>query len=452
MTLHQIWRCFGRDREPLWVAFPKAAGCPRRKVASWAARYEPPVRGRAVRDLAVLVLSEPAPPGVEPAPLRCPPGEVLRGKRWWAFGFPDRDSLGNSADGQVGEALGHGWVRLDTTSRYVVRPGFSGGGLWSPDYQAVVGVIGHAHFSEDHRDGDARAVTLFEANQWLPEKLSELARWSAEAAGDVALSQWGWTLARDPEGVRHWRPRARGVSSESERGYRFTGRTAALTRIVAWLGRPGPDRKVLVVTGSPGVGKSAVLGRIVTTADAGIRAMLPPGDAAVRAEVGSVGCAVHAKGKTALVVAEEIARAASARLPEEPADLAPAVQVALGDGGRGRFNVIIDALDEAASPAHARTIIYTVVLPMAETCADTGARLVVGTRRRDDAGDLLGRFGAALIPLDLDEPQYFAEEDLAGYAMACLQLVGDERRGNLAMVLPLARGVFIPACLGRKAN
>ena len=199
---HVIATDDGRVREPLWVAFPKAAGCPRRMVASSEVRYEPPARGRAVRDLAVLVLSEPAPAGVEPAPLRCPAGEVLRGKRWWAFGFPDRDSFGNSADGQVGEALAHGWVRLDTTSRYVVRPGFSGGGLWSPDYQAVVGVVGHAHFSDDHRDGDGRAVTLFEADQWLPEKLSQLARWSAEAAGDVALSQWGWTLARDPEGVR----------------------------------------------------------------------------------------------------------------------------------------------------------------------------------------------------------------------------------------------------------
>ena len=38
-----------------------------------------------------------------------------------------------------------------------------------------------------------------------------------------------------------------------------------------------------------------------------IRAKLPASDTAVRAEVGSVSCAVHAKGKTALEVAEEIA-------------------------------------------------------------------------------------------------------------------------------------------------
>ena len=170
--------------------------------------------------------------------------------------------------------------------------------------------------------------------------------------------------------------------------------------IVGWLGGQ-PDRSVLVVTGSPGAGKSAVLGRIVTTADAGIRGSLPAGDTAVCADVGSVSCAVHAKGKTVLEVAEEIARAASAALPEQPTDLAPAIQAALSGGGRGPLNVIMDALDEAADPGHARAIIGQVVLPLAETCAAAGARMVVGTRRRDDAGDLLGRFGAALTVVDM---------------------------------------------------
>lgn len=221
-----------------------------------------------------------------------------------------------------------------------------------------------------------------------------------------------------------------GVSIDSERGYRFRGRAAALHRIVAWLDRDKPDRRVLVVTGSPGVGKSAVLGRIVTTADTTIRASLPRGDEAVRASVGSVGCAVHAKAKTALEVAEEIARAASARLPKDTGDLLPAIREVLDEHGGRRFNVIIDALDEAASPEQARAIVDQVALPLAETCSDAGAQVVVGTRRRDDGGNLLDRFGGALDGIDLDDPRYFAEEDLAAYALACLQLAGDERPGN----------------------
>jgi hypothetical protein len=110
------------------------------------------------------------------------------------------------------------------------------------------------------------------------------------------------------EAVRHWRPRARGVSIDTEGGYRFRGRTVALTEIVQWLNRSVPDTRLLVVTGSPGVGKSAVLGRIVTTADEGVRAALPTDDTNVRAPIGSVACAVHMKGKTALDVAVAIAR------------------------------------------------------------------------------------------------------------------------------------------------
>jgi len=428
----------GAILEPLWVAFPKAGDCPRRRVASVQIANPP-----RVKDLAVLFLNEPVPAQVEPAPLRYPEGKDLTGRAWWAFGFPDRDPVGDSADGQVGASLSYGWVRLDTSSRYLIRPGFSGGGLWSPDYEAVIGVVGQAH-----ANGDGRAITLHQADREFPKlKLTALASWSAAAAGEVALTQWGWALARDPEGVRHWRPRARGVSIDSERGWRFRGRTAALRKIVSWLDRGEPDRRALVVTGSPGVGKSAVLGRIVTTADAVIRASLPPDDEAVRASLGSVSCAVHAKGKTALEVAEEIARAASAALPSEPGDLAPAIQATLEQRGGTPFNVVIDALDEAASPHQARAIIGSIVLPLTETCSDVGAQVVVGTRRRDDDGDLLVRFGSALSTIDLDESSYFAEEDLAAYTLACLQLAGDERLGNPytddALAEPLAARIAV---------
>lgn len=410
-------------RDPLWVAFPKADGADmvRRRVATVNLAHIPPVK-----DLALLVLEEPIPEGVDIAPLRCPRSSDMVGCSWWAFGFPNHDPVGNSADGMVGASLTYGWVRLDTRSRYLVEPGFSGGGLWSPDYQAVVAVVGQAH-----SNGDGRAITLHQADLCFPDhELRALANWSLDAVGEEALAAWGWTLARDPEGVRHWRPRARGVSIDSERGYRFRGRVAALTHIVRWLDRSESDRRALVVTGSPGVGKSAVLGRIVTSADASFRAQLPPSDVAVRAKVGSVSCAVHAKGKTALEVAVEIARAASATLPSDAGDLAPAVRGVLAEGTRARFNVIIDALDEAAGPGQVRAIITRIVLPLVETCSDVGAQVVIGTRRRDDGGDLLALFGGAIIKINLDDPEYAAEDDLTAYALSCLQLAGDERHGS----------------------
>ena len=87
----------------------------------------------------------------------------------------------------------------------------------------------------------------------------------------------------------------------------------------------------------------------MTTADQQIRAGLPGGDNAVRATVGSVSCAVHAKGKTALEVAVEIARAAAVDLPGAPADLMPAVRDRLARRP-ARFALVIDALDERPPP------------------------------------------------------------------------------------------------------
>ena len=408
-------------REQVWVGFPKAMGFMHR--GRWPAAV---TRADSDLDVAVLQLGGSLPLGVAAPLLRCPPPSALRDKRWWTFGFAG-SRRGNSAYGSVGESLGDGYIRIDADpgATFRLRAGFSGGGVWSPDFGAVVGVVVTA---DEHGNGEA--VTLHQIDLCFPdEKLGELARWTASQAEEAALAAWGWRLDRDPEGVRHWRPRGRGVSGDSERGFRFRGRPAALTAITAWLDRAHADRRALVVTGSPGAGKSAVLGRIVTTADPDAAAALPPGDQAVRAMPGSVACAVHAKGKTALEVAAEIARAASAALPDQVEDFAPALRAALAGRDR-RFNVIIDALDEATDPDQARTIITQVILPLTETCADAGAQVIAGTRRSTGEVDLLAAFGEAMRKLDLDTPRLFSQEDLAAYALATLRLEGDERDGN----------------------
>ena len=338
-----------------------------------------------------------------------------------------------------------GWARLDTESPYLVTKGFSGGGLWSPDYQAVVGLVGQAH-----ANGDGRAFTLYQAVNAMREDELELLtdRGDITTAGPDALASWGWALATDVEARRHWVPRSRGVTIETERGYRFRGRRIVLTEIVTWLEREQLDREVLVVTGSPGVGKSAVLARIVTTADAGIAAALPNIDSALRAPIGSIACAVHAKGKTALEVGHEIARAASAQLSERLDDLVPGIRSALTEQGGGRrFTVVVDALDETVTTADARLIIHQLLVPLVETCSDVGVQVLVGTRRRDADGDLIAQFGLAHSDIDLDLPSYFELEDLVASAEATLQLIGDERPGNpytdIDTAQPLARRIAL---------
>ena len=442
LTSAHVVMTSGRPREGLWVAFPMCEATPvaRRTVSSVrvAELYAPEDE---TADVAVLELVELVPEGVRAAPLRLLKAADVVERPWWAFGFAHGRTFGNEASGLVGGYAGHGWVRLNSDSKPGLARGFSGGGLWSSEYEAVGALIGQAN-----DEGDGLAITLHTAHGCLrDEKIDLLARWTVDAADDVARAAWGWTLAADREADRHWRPRARGVSVVSELGHRFRGRTVALNEIVTWLGRAAPDRKVLVVTGSPGVGKSAVLGRVVTTADAEMRSGLPPDDIAPRAGVGSVACAVHAKGKTALDVAMEIARAASASIPERVDDLVGGLRSVLAERDGRRFNLVVDALDEASDPQQARAIAAKLLLPIAATCADVGAQVLVGTRRRDDAGELLGIFGSAAVTIDLDEPRYFSLDDLTAYTLATLQLRGDERPNNPyeqdAVASPVARRI-----------
>lgn len=446
LTCEHVVFSDGRQHEEIWVAFPKAgvAWSVRRRVRQCLHNGRP---GENL-DLVLLELVEPVPGRVTPARLRCLTPDDLVGRGWWAFGFPPNTEYGSSAHGTIGDPLSFGHVHLARQSAYGLTDGFSGGGLWCPEYQAVVGIVVSAEHGGPTA-GNGHALTLFHADRQLPDmKLSILAAWRAEDADDTALAAWGWMLATDEEARRHWLPRARGVAVDAEYGSRFRGRTAALLRLVAWLDRPRPAGRPLIVTGSPGVGKSAVLGRVVTTADPEISKSLPANDDAVRATVDSVACAVHAKGKSALEVAVEIARAASVSLPVTPADLAPALRQRLSNRP-GRFNVVIDALDEAVTPAQARQLIHEVVLPLARGCGEVGVQVVVGTRRADNMGLLLAEFGSAIELVDLDSAEYFTESDLADYALATLQIAAADRADNpyqdSEVAVPVARRIAVLA-------
>ncbi|BCJ51325.1 hypothetical protein Asp14428_28000 [Actinoplanes sp. NBRC 14428] len=453
LTCAHVLRVDGEPLSEIWLAFPKAPGVGYGERRRARLAHD----GEAHRhvDIALLELAEPVPPSVRPARLRCAAPQELSGRSWWAFGFPGGAEHGGSAEGSVGDPLTYGRIHLTSSAAPGLKQGFSGGALWSYEYDAVVGLVVAAG------DGDGYALTLHHADEQVPElKLSVLAEWQAGDADDAALAAWGWELGGDDEARRHWLPRARGVAVHTERGSRFRGRAAALRTIRSWLDAPVAPGRVLVVTGSPGVGKSAVLGRIVTTADAGVRQALPAGDTAEAATVGSVSCAVHAKGKTALEIATEIARAASVGLPADPADLLPALRGRLGRRA-ARFNLVIDALDEAATPGQARRLIRDVVLPLTRHLCHLGVQVIVGTRRTDDRGDLVAEFGGAAEVVDLDTAAYFAESDLAGYALATL--AGTERPGNpyadqrvaepvARRIATLSRGNFLVAGLVARAR
>ena len=106
---------------------------------------------------------------------------------------------------------------------YRLQPGFSGGGLWSPDFEAVVGMIVTA---DDHGNGEA--ISFHQIDLCFPdEKFAELTRWTDE----TAVAAWGWTLERDPEGVRHWNPKAEGSAAIANVGSGFVAATRRLRRL-----------------------------------------------------------------------------------------------------------------------------------------------------------------------------------------------------------------------------
>jgi hypothetical protein len=107
----------------------------------------------------------------------------------------------------------------------------------------------------------------------------------------VVCLRAAWEANPDPRDVAkkhreadvgsHFDPKGRGVRRARESGQYFTGRSAAIRDVFAWLGDDSRYGGLLTITGDPGSGKSAVLGRLVLCRNAGARharsAPHPPG-------------------------------------------------------------------------------------------------------------------------------------------------------------------------------
>lgn len=222
----------------------------------------------------------------------------------------------------------------------------------------------------------------------------------------------------------HFGPRSRGVEYESEQGQYFSGRGRVLTELVAWLTTTESDGTGRIVTGNPGCGKSAVLGRIVALSDPDYRARtdLSTADPATVVPNNTVAVAVHARHKALEEVVAKIATGLNI-----DADGPASLLQELSRRGRSEPSIVIvvDALDEAGSGTGAdaggrgepRRIARELLRPMSEIPA---VRLLVGTRR-----ELLTSLGTTFTTLDLDLPVYRSDEDIAGYVRQVL-LAADE--------------------------
>ncbi|MDR3080329.1 MAG: caspase family protein [Streptomyces sp.] len=247
-------------------------------------------------------------------------------------------------------------------------------------------------YLQEHRPRQQARLTTTETDGQDPFFPNELYVSDIPADGiDLASLD---VLRRKHDG--HFEPRSRGVEHIGERGDYFTGRERAQDALIAYLGTSGAehDRKARVVTGDPGSGKSALLGRLLSRAD-----------------------------EEAHVIALHARRASLADLVS---DLAGALQLPAGADRdtvlsalcdrTARVSVVVDSLDEAGTGGdddrESRLIARELLRPLSSLPC---VRLVIGTRRPQ-----IPSLGSAVRVLDLDDPEHITRADVANYARAVL--------------------------------
>ncbi|GAA1468852.1 caspase family protein [Microbacterium thalassium] len=161
----------------------------------------------------------------------------------------------------------------------------------------------------------------------------------------------------------------------------FRGRTQELQELSAWLDRPPSDDHLRMVTGSPGSGKSALLGMLVCAGLPTLREFTRHvwGHAPHTRNALDCVAAVHARGLSMRACTSTIAQQLGLRNGDArsigPADLLDALQ-----GFPKPPTIILDALDEAADVA---SLVSLLVLPLIHARRQDGSlacRLLIGTR------------------------------------------------------------------------
>ncbi|MFH8714512.1 AAA family ATPase [Streptomyces zaomyceticus] len=250
-----------------------------------------------------------------------------------------------------------------------------------------------------HVETEGYAFFSFENTGYRPE--------ARDDEGDVA--ELAARLARTgPEGLRrradlenHFAPRGQGFehAAPGPGGSYFVGRTTELDRVGRWLDHGDPDwGRGLIVTGGPGVGKSALLGRLLLRS-------------AGRTTDTPAPTAVHARHRFLEDLVAAVAEAAGV-IADTPQALLGALAAR-----RTPLHLIVDALDEAGEAqgddTEARRIATGLLCPLLRVPC---VRLLVGTRPH-----VVDAFGGEPAVLDLDDARESSADDVAAYARRLLQ-------------------------------
>ncbi|WP_405681108.1 MULTISPECIES: trypsin-like peptidase domain-containing protein [unclassified Streptomyces] len=350
-------------------------------------------------DVALLELESPV--GCTPAPLACPP--TLDGHRFSVHGFPDGDPVARQANGVLRGASGEAgtWVQLDAESAtgWAIEMGFSGAPVFDHSREAVVGIV-VVRDKRETRTGHMLPMSYLRT-LW-PE----------------VRSNCRWRLDLEASYRSHWRPRARGSEPDSPSDeWFFTGRTEARRVICDWL--EGKDltlaeRPILLVTGGPGSGKSALLAHSLVSADPLLAETVPRSNLSdPRPPVGAFNVALHLRGRTCDEMTVQLAHALDVTGSDSGELLAAVGRLPSSE----RFTVLADAVEEAADLKEALQI-----AALLRQLANTGRVRVLAAVRTAPAGTsrarILSNFGRGAAHLiDLEDSRYLHHPDIAEYVV-----------------------------------
>lgn len=297
------------------------------------------IRVPAAADLAIVDLGE-QPPTWLPEPVRLSSARRLP-DRLALVAYPGADQTAAGVWRSYTQAgpTAAGEVQLRWIEGTGSLPGQSGGPVVDADTGELVGLLVSGW---DPKFGDGRFDRILPVREIV-------------AAWPELKLPW---LFAGQDARAHFTRRAYGQRSRSRGGDLFRGRQAALDRIKGWIASDRAPGQVLVVTGQPGAGKSAVVGRVALAAESA-----HPG----------AGMVFHARGATLGELLDAVAALLGGPTPTGSDSLIDVVAAARLPQP---LILLVDALDEAATDEerHAMAGLLTDLARL-DSC-----RVVVATR------------------------------------------------------------------------
>ena len=287
-------------------------------------------------------------------------------------------------------------IDIERDSGFAITTGHSGGAVIDDELGAVVALCRSREPNELVRVG--RIIPIGEVARCWPDLAPWLGwRIDEQRVATSGTERWRTLDVRRADALRsHWHPRAHWLrgNSANDAGVRyFRGRVAARGELNDWLN--DPYLGVVVVTGEPGAGKSAVVARTVLDH--------------------SFGYAFFAKDRVSTDFVRGLCDALGDRPSDEIERAAELVYAYQGERQR-RLTIAVDGLDEAARGED------LAIVEIAARFARSGAKVLIGSRR-DAVKRLTDR-----RTIDLDDDRYFDHDDLATYCadVLCRADLGDK--------------------------